>query len=269
MEAGNNDAVLDTAGAESLHAEVEGLREDVTRIVGPIDLQLRVEELQYFLASSERRRQSQHEQIIRLQEGHAMGVSLLRQQLAAGREERDAEAQNEQDELEEHKRRLTVAKSKLIDTNIAADRAGREAAELADAILHVEAEVEELQLKLNTAQGELSELTAAEKSVAAERTELEAAIRQTSQTLTELEAANTAAAATTANKGMDTTDVTSLLAQMEQHIESLRAQVATKDTEIAQLRLIVQEECVARTGLLARLRSQQRLAAAARVQDNR
>ena len=45
MEAGNDDAVLDTAGAESLHAEVEVLREDVTRIVGPIDLQLRVEEL--------------------------------------------------------------------------------------------------------------------------------------------------------------------------------------------------------------------------------
>ena len=53
------DALLDTAAAESLHAEVGVLREDVTRIVGPIDLRMRMEELEMILASSERRRRTE------------------------------------------------------------------------------------------------------------------------------------------------------------------------------------------------------------------
>ena len=255
------DALLDTAAAESLHAEVGVLREDVTRIVGPIDLRMRMEELEMILASSERRRRTQHELIIQLQEGHAMGLSLLRQKMAADREGRDAEVRKERDELEDDKRRLTKAKSALIDANIAGDRARREAAELGDAILQVEEEVRELRQKLSATEGELVQLTGKEQGLGAERAELEDAVRQASQTLKDLAAG--APGEPDAGPMGGSKNLTPLLAQMEKHIDSLRAQVATKDTEIARLRLVVQQECVTRTGLLRKLRGQQKLAAEA------
>ena len=231
-------------GAETLHQRVEVLREDITRIAGPLDLRARVEELQVLLSCSERRRRNQHELIVQLQENHRQGMALLRQGTAEGSIKRDQAHQEARDELDGDKQQLSRVKSKLIGADVAAARKKKEVVAFADEIRLMEQETVVAKDKSAIVVAAASKLQEDGCKLQAEAATLKRETAQATVQLSEFAVAEVEAT------GPPLRDLTPLLSQMKNHLTRLENMVATKDEEISGLRLVVQQECIARTQLL-------------------
>ena len=254
-----------------LHKEVMSVHEDVVRIVGEMsddELQLKLRDLEEALAISQQRRRGNADAITTMQEEQSANLADLRRQIRESGEERDRVAEDRADELERLRQKLTAAKSKGMDADIALRKAQRELQARNAANTDALGELDEKQELLQQSESRVGVLASEKHRLEARRSTLGEAIEAVDEMLqhgAEIAAAEAAAVAEAAaaaaqeqdedkeNAGPNK-DPMEQMSDMEAKLHRTCAQIQQRDAEISQLRETVTQECIQRTQLHAQLK---------------